>query len=118
MHEIYELEDKKWVLWSNKLPLPVNNNTIIAISYDNYCDNGIEYRDNEEFLSKRYIHHDRSVHRSHKRRCHPEAEVMAISGIRPKTWNNFFHTEMSLDELSCFVSNRDAFHTTPGKYYY
>ena len=80
MRFIYEFTDYTWAKWPNNLPLPVNNNTVVATDDHTICSDASEM-DATEFMDKRTLKPDTSVHENNKAgRCgNHEWEVKGLT---------------------------------------
>lgn len=99
MYHIYEFRGNEWSLWSNKLPLPVFNNTVVSIEDNRICDTKGKRFDKNQLLSGFKLKPDRSVNRVQITRCYEFYPEMV--GYQAFEWFSWFHSDVPLKDLSC-----------------
>ena len=70
MRKIYEFNGYSWTPWSNELPLPIINNTVVNIYESDYCEvNKPKLMSSKDLELKHSLKPDRTVHLETFSRC-------------------------------------------------
>ena len=96
MRKIYEFDGQRWFSWENRLPVPVQNNTVIHVDSDELCEKG-SLMTEEQFVNKGSLKPDKTLPMWTYSRC-GDGEVEL--GVGPfYWWDNRNHP---LENLKCF----------------